>query len=174
MQFEKTDKICCVVLRFRIYILLLTTYARLLCILLKSLSIVILEFDDKFSQSSRFCWGSNFSLSLNLEPQSYLVPDFKNKIDLSPDISGIARYLSPPFCRGSFGGYTEGFFVYGSGLEIISRSRWGIFWTTKEMTMSWDSWLKSIQLSFCPLSENDELFLHSPPLFFSDTLIINN
>lgn len=109
MQFEKTDKICCVVLRFRIYILLLTTYARLLCILLKSLSIVILEFDDKFSQSSRFCWGSNFSLSLNLEPQSYLVPDFKNKIDLSPDISGIARYLSPPFCRGSFGGYTEGF-----------------------------------------------------------------
>lgn len=74
-----------------------------------NLYLVILGFDDKFSQSSRFCWGSNFSLSLNLEPHSYLVPDFKNKIDLSPDISGIARYLSPPFCRGSFGGYTEGF-----------------------------------------------------------------
>lgn len=95
-----------------------------------NLYLVILGFDDKFSQSSRFCWGSNFSLSLNLEPQSYLVPDFKNKIDLSPDISGIARYLSPPFCRGSFGGYTEGFLFTGpdwrlfQGLGGGQRKKW--------------------------------------------------
>lgn len=60
MQFEKTDKICCVVLRFRIYILLLTTYARLLCILLKSLSIVILEFDDNFLRVLDFAEGAIF------------------------------------------------------------------------------------------------------------------
>lgn len=64
-----------------VYILLLTTYARLLCILLKSLSIVIFGFDDKFSQSSRFCWGSNFSLSLNLEPHSLIkYPISKTKL----------------------------------------------------------------------------------------------
>lgn len=115
-----------------VYILLLTTYARLLCILLKSLSIVILEFDDKFSQSSRFCWGSNFSLSLNLEPHSYLVPDFKNKIDLSPDISGIARYLSPPFCRGSFGGYTEGFLFTGPDWRLFQGLGGGYFGQRKK------------------------------------------
>lgn len=127
-----------------------------------NLYLVILGFDDKFSQSSRFCWGSNFSSLFKFRTsQSYLVPDFKNKIDLSRIFQALSSNWVPLFGGGSFGGYTEDILFTSPRLEIISRSRWGIFWTTEEMTMSWDSWPKSIQL--CPLSENDELLLHSPP-----------
>lgn len=132
-----------------------------------NLYLVILGFDDKFSQSSRFCWQSNFSsIFICGTSQSYLVPGVKNKIDLSRIFQALSSNWVPLFGGGSFGGYTEDIMFTSPRLEIISRSRWGIFWTTEEMTMSWDSWLKSIQL--CPLSKNDELFLHSYPLFLSD------
>lgn len=128
-----------------------------------NLYLVILGFDDKFSQSSRFCWGSNFSLSLNLEPQSYLVPDFKKQNWSVPWYFRLCPVFESPFLSGVVWRIHWGLFVYGSGLEIISRSRWG---TTKEMTMSWDSWLKSIQLSFCPpVREWRAIFTFPTPIF---------
>lgn len=145
------------------------SYRQRMCVcyaVYSNLYLVILGFDDKFSQSSRFCWQSNFSSIFKCgTSQFYLVPDVKNKIDLSRIFQALSSNWVPLFGGGSFGGYTEGILFTSPRLEIISRSRWGIFWTTEEMTMSRDSWLKSIQL--CPLSKNDELFLHSYPLYFS-------
>lgn len=145
------------------------SYRQRMCVcyaVYSNLYLVILGFDDKFSQSSRFCWQSNFSSIFKCgTSQFYLVPDVKNKIDLSRIFQALSSNWVPLFGGGSFGGYTEDILFTSPRLEIISRSRWGIFWTTEEMTMSRDSWLKSIQL--CPLSKNDELFLHSYPLYFS-------
>lgn len=65
-----------------------------------NLYLVILGFDDKFSQSSRFCWGSNFSSLFKFRTsQSYLIPDFKKKLTY-PGYFRLCPVIESPFLAG--------------------------------------------------------------------------
>lgn len=109
MQFEKRYQMCCVVLRFLIYYIYICIYYRQrMCVcyaVYSNLYLVILGFDDKFSQSSRFCWQSNFSSIFKCgTSQSYLVPDVKNKIDLSRIFQALSSNWVPLFGGGRLEG----------------------------------------------------------------------
>lgn len=84
------------------------SYRQRMCVcyaVYSNLYLVILGFDDKFSQSSRFCWQSNFSSIFKCgTSQFYLVPDVKNKIDLSRIFQALSSNWVPFFGGGRLEG----------------------------------------------------------------------
>lgn len=139
MQFEKRDQMCCVVLRFLIY----SPTGNVCAFVMQCTQISIqlsLDLMINFLRVLDFADRAISPLSLYVELHSLIqYPVSKTKLTC-PGYFRLCPVIESPFLAGVvWRVYTEDILFTSPRLEIISRSRWGIFWTTEEMTMSWDS-----------------------------------